>query len=204
MLFIRSKHNIWIFRVVCFIRLQNDTWTTVKRWEMRCRTKTVICFWLSYVVFMSSAWKKVYKDWKWRVWGRVLLVCPPLECHWLVLCWVAEEKELVQELAALPIGRDTVRVRNKRKEVESKLTELEEAIKIFSRPKVFVKVDPWNCPAHSCWRYVISMESVNASGCHCLGVAALPVTRSVPALLVTGQKSLQDSPLRKFSLVVGL
>ena len=58
------------------------------------------------------------------------------------MCWVAEEKELVQELAALPIGRDTVRVRNKRKEVESKLTELEEAIKIFSRPKVFVKVDP--------------------------------------------------------------
>ena len=157
---------------------------------MRCRTKTVTCFWLSYVVFMSSAWKKVYKDLKWRVWGRVLLVCPPLECHWLVLCWVAEEKELVQELAALPIGRDTVRVRNKRKEVESKLTELEEAIKIFSRPKVFVKVDPWNCPAHSCGRYVISMESVNASGCHCLGVAALPVTRSVPAFLVTKDKKV--------------
>ena len=48
----------------------------------------------------------------------------------------------MQQLAALPIGTDTVRVRNKRKEVESKLNEIEEAIKIFSRPKVFVKVDP--------------------------------------------------------------
>lgn len=53
-----------------------------------------------------------------------------------------KEKELVQQLAALPIGADTVRVRQKRKEVEGKLTELEEAIKIFSRPKVFVKVNP--------------------------------------------------------------
>ncbi|XP_076467854.1 enkurin domain-containing protein 1-like [Babylonia areolata] len=52
-----------------------------------------------------------------------------------------KEKELVRELAALPIGTDTVRVRNKRKETESKLAELEEALRIFSRPKVFVKVD---------------------------------------------------------------
>lgn len=53
-----------------------------------------------------------------------------------------KEKELVQQLAALPIGTDTMRVRNMRKEIESKLTELEEAIKIFSRPKVFVRIDP--------------------------------------------------------------
>ncbi|XP_076459352.1 enkurin domain-containing protein 1-like [Babylonia areolata] len=53
-----------------------------------------------------------------------------------------KEKELVQQLSALPIGSDTVRVRNLRKGVESKLAEVEEAIKIFSRPKVFVKVDP--------------------------------------------------------------
>ena len=30
-----------------------------KQWKMRWRAKTHICFWLSYVVFMSSAWKEV-------------------------------------------------------------------------------------------------------------------------------------------------
>lgn len=56
------------------------------------------------------------------------------------LC-IAEEKEYIRELGILPIGVDTVRVRNKRLELEGKLAELEEAIKIFSRPKVFVKID---------------------------------------------------------------
>lgn len=53
-----------------------------------------------------------------------------------------KEKELVQQLSSVPIGCDTVRVRNLRKDLEAKLAEVEEAIKIFSRPKVFVKVDP--------------------------------------------------------------
>ncbi|PVD38218.1 hypothetical protein C0Q70_00829 [Pomacea canaliculata] len=52
------------------------------------------------------------------------------------------EQELLKELASLPIGVDTARVRNKRKEIEGKLAELEEAVKIFARPKVFVRVDP--------------------------------------------------------------
>ena len=47
------------FRVIPFIKLQNDTQTTVKRWRMRRRTKTLIFFWLSCVVFMASAWKSV-------------------------------------------------------------------------------------------------------------------------------------------------
>jgi hypothetical protein len=54
----------------------------------------------------------------------------------------AEEKEMTRQLSALPIGADTMRVRNLRKEIEGKLAEIEEAIKIFARPKVFVKVDP--------------------------------------------------------------
>ena len=33
MLFIRTKHNMHIFRVICFIKLQNDTETTAKRWK---------------------------------------------------------------------------------------------------------------------------------------------------------------------------
>ena len=37
----------------------------VKRWKMRYKTKTLICFWLSYSVFVScSAWKAV--GWQWQ------------------------------------------------------------------------------------------------------------------------------------------
>lgn len=56
--------------------------------------------------------------------------------------FISGEQELLKELASLPIGVDTARVRNKRKEIEGKLAELEEAVKIFARPKVFVRVDP--------------------------------------------------------------
>ncbi|XP_064614193.1 enkurin domain-containing protein 1-like [Liolophura sinensis] len=51
------------------------------------------------------------------------------------------ENELLRQLRALPLCMDTVRVRNKRLELEGKLAEVEEAVKIFARPKVFVKVD---------------------------------------------------------------
>jgi len=50
-------------------------------------------------------------------------------------------KELTSKLAALPIRSDTYRVRNAKEILEAKLCEVEEAIKIFSRPKVFVKID---------------------------------------------------------------
>lgn len=50
-------------------------------------------------------------------------------------------KELTSKLAALPIRSDTMRVRNAKEQLEAKLCEVEEAIKIFSRPKVFVKCE---------------------------------------------------------------
>ena len=43
----------------------------------------------------------------------------------------------------LPIRTDTLRVQNQKKELEDKIAEVEEAIKIFSRPKVYVKIDEW-------------------------------------------------------------
>jgi len=49
--------------------------------------------------------------------------------------------ELTSQMSRLPIGADTVRVRQQKVALENQLTEVEEAIKIFSRPKVFVKVD---------------------------------------------------------------
>ena len=60
-LFIRSKHNMQIFRVISFIKLQKDTeqLNSEKWWKMRWKAKTLICFGLSYVqclkewVFMS-------------------------------------------------------------------------------------------------------------------------------------------------------
>jgi len=54
-LFIRIKHNMRILGAIPFIKLQNDTLTQQlngeKRWKMRCRAKTLIYFWLSFVVF---------------------------------------------------------------------------------------------------------------------------------------------------------
>jgi len=41
----------------------------------------------------------------------------------------------------MPIRNDTLRIRTKREELEQKLNRIEEAIKIFSRKKVFVKLD---------------------------------------------------------------
>lgn len=50
-------------------------------------------------------------------------------------------KELTSKLAALPIRSDTMRVRNAKEQLEAKLCEVEEAVKIFSRPKVYVKCE---------------------------------------------------------------
>ncbi|XP_015747331.1 PREDICTED: enkurin domain-containing protein 1-like [Acropora digitifera] len=50
-------------------------------------------------------------------------------------------EDLVTQLNALPVRVDTLRVKTKKSELEKKLVEIEDAIKIFSRPKVFVKLD---------------------------------------------------------------
>ncbi|XP_063243425.1 uncharacterized protein LOC134542811 [Bacillus rossius redtenbacheri] len=47
---------------------------------------------------------------------------------------------MVQELNMMPVRTDTLRTRQRKIELEQKLTKLEEASKVFSRPKVFVKV----------------------------------------------------------------
>ena len=51
------------------------------------------------------------------------------------------EADLHKQLATMPIRTDTLRVRTRRETLERKIGEVEEAIKIFSRPKVFVKLD---------------------------------------------------------------
>ncbi|KAH3863580.1 enkurin domain-containing protein 1-like isoform X1 [Dreissena polymorpha] len=52
-----------------------------------------------------------------------------------------KQQELTSKLASLPLRTDTFRIRSCKQELENKLAEMEEAIKIFSRPKVFVKME---------------------------------------------------------------
>ena len=52
-----------------------------------------------------------------------------------------DQAELLTQLNALPVRVDTLRVKTTKADLERKLAEIEGAIKIFSRPKVFVKVD---------------------------------------------------------------
>lgn len=53
----------------------------------------------------------------------------------------ATQTDLLQQLNSMPIRTDTMRMRSRKEELEKKLVEIEEAIKIFSRPKVFVRLD---------------------------------------------------------------
>ncbi|UJR26638.1 hypothetical protein I4U23_007956 [Adineta vaga] len=49
--------------------------------------------------------------------------------------------ELVTKLSHLPIRNDSLTLRRTKEELEKKIIELDEAIKIFSKPKVFVKIE---------------------------------------------------------------
>uniref|UniRef100_A0A0B8RUH3 Enkurin domain-containing protein n=1 Tax=Philothamnus irregularis TaxID=1899461 RepID=A0A0B8RUH3_9SAUR len=51
------------------------------------------------------------------------------------------QEKLLKELLLLPVRIDTLSVQTRRVSLEKKLSQIEEALKIFSRPKVFVKLD---------------------------------------------------------------
>ncbi|NXK19516.1 ENKD1 protein, partial [Arenaria interpres] len=51
------------------------------------------------------------------------------------------QEQLIKELLMLPVRTDTLRMQKRQIELERKLSQIEEAIKIFSRPKVFIKLD---------------------------------------------------------------
>ncbi|XP_041065817.1 enkurin domain-containing protein 1 isoform X2 [Carcharodon carcharias] len=51
------------------------------------------------------------------------------------------QKQLTKQLLMFPVLVDTIGMRNRRTDLERKLAEIEEAIKIFSRPKVFIKTN---------------------------------------------------------------
>ncbi|XP_075710943.1 enkurin domain-containing protein 1 [Rhinoderma darwinii] len=51
------------------------------------------------------------------------------------------ETQLLMELLSLPVRADNLSIQNRRTVLEKKLSEIEEAIKVFARPKVFIKID---------------------------------------------------------------
>ncbi|KAM5297450.1 enkurin domain-containing protein 1 isoform 3-T3 [Glossophaga mutica] len=51
------------------------------------------------------------------------------------------QSQLLRELVLLPARADSLRAQSHRAELDRKLVQVEEAIKIFSRPKVFIKMD---------------------------------------------------------------
>ncbi|XP_023139233.2 enkurin domain-containing protein 1 [Amphiprion ocellaris] len=50
-------------------------------------------------------------------------------------------RSLVTELLSLPLKADTLSLRSRRAHLDCRLSEIEEAIKIFSREKVYIKID---------------------------------------------------------------
>ncbi|NXE39532.1 ENKD1 protein, partial [Ptilorrhoa leucosticta] len=51
------------------------------------------------------------------------------------------QEQLIKDLVLLPMRGDSLKMQKRRIELERKLSQIEEAIKIFSRPKVFIKLD---------------------------------------------------------------
>ncbi|XP_030313907.1 enkurin domain-containing protein 1 isoform X2 [Calypte anna] len=51
------------------------------------------------------------------------------------------QEQLIKEMVMLPVRADTLSMQRRRMELERNLSQIEEAIKIFSRPKVFIKLD---------------------------------------------------------------
>jgi hypothetical protein len=51
------------------------------------------------------------------------------------------QSQMMKEIQSLSLTADTLRVRKRRNELEYKLIEIEDAISIFSKPKVFIKMD---------------------------------------------------------------
>ena len=71
--------------------------------------------------------------------GHVRL--PEEERLQMVESFSSQHAGLLKDLNRLPVSSDSRRVVNRRKELETNLTQLEEDIKKFSRPKVFMPVD---------------------------------------------------------------
>ena len=59
----------------------------------------------------------------------------------IILILYLAHTELLSELKIMPLSRDTLRIKSRKDELERKLRETDSAIKIFSRQRVFIKID---------------------------------------------------------------
>ena len=60
---------------------------------------------------------------------------------YLHLYFSTGHQTLVKELLSLPVRADSLSICSRRTQLDRRLFEMEEAIKIFSRDKVFIKTD---------------------------------------------------------------
>jgi Calmodulin-binding len=54
---------------------------------------------------------------------------------------ISDFKKLVDELNKMPMTAQTIKLRNRKMEIERELNRLEDSIRIFSRTKVYVKIE---------------------------------------------------------------
>ncbi len=53
----------------------------------------------------------------------------------------SRKRELINILEKLPVSMSTLSLINKKRDIENKLDEIDEAIEIFSKKHVFIKID---------------------------------------------------------------
>lgn len=56
----------------------------------------------------------------------------------------------MRELSSLPVAQDTLRVKKRRQDLEDKLMQIEDGLRIFSQPKVYVMNDDWEEEKRMC------------------------------------------------------
>ena len=89
----------------------------------------------------------------------IILKGVPYEGHknWIPLIILSSclgREKLLLQLQNMPLRNDTLRRHNTRNELEAKIGEIDDAIKIFSRPRVFIKQEwkifvAWNSSSFS-------------------------------------------------------
>ncbi|XP_075037759.1 enkurin domain-containing protein 1 [Mixophyes fleayi] len=98
-----------------------------------------------YLLDLKETWKKEREDRKQRTPDPSLppghTLMPEHDRQQTLQNIQQTQSQLVKDLLMLPVRADTLSIQNRRTELEKKLSEIEEAIKIFSRPKVFIKID---------------------------------------------------------------
>lgn len=57
------------------------------------------------------------------------------------MCVCVEFNELVNELNKMPMSSQTLKTKQRKSEIDLELNRLEESIRIFSKPKVYVKLE---------------------------------------------------------------